>query len=143
MRGLSTFQEYRGAASVVYYPQPIGFQAEWNFGRGPEYSVPTTDGSGVARANLIRAQQLLNDAGWVMKNGVRVNAVAPGYFATEANATMAQDPQVADWLARRTSLGRWGRVEEIAGAVTFLASPAASYVTGHTLAVDGGYLAHF
>jgi len=75
--------------------------------------------------------------------GITVNAVAPGYFATEANATMAQDPQVADWLARRTSLGRWGRVEEIAGAVTFLASPAASYVTGHTLAVDGGYLAHF
>ncbi|MFZ5522406.1 MAG: SDR family oxidoreductase [Pseudomonadota bacterium] len=75
--------------------------------------------------------------------GITVNAVAPGYFATEANADMVADGGVADWLARRTSLGRWGDPREIAGAVVFLASEAASYVTGQTLAVDGGYLAHF
>lgn len=77
------------------------------------------------------------------RHGINVNAIAPGFFATETNATMAGDPGIADWLRRRTSLGRWGRPEEIAGAAVFLASDAASYVTGHTLAVDGGYLAHF
>lgn len=75
--------------------------------------------------------------------GIAVNAVAPGYFATEANAAMVALPEHADWLQRRTSLGRWGRPEEIAGAVVFLCSPAASYITGQTLAVDGGYLAHW
>ena len=75
--------------------------------------------------------------------GITVNAVAPGYFATEANDTMVEDPGVATHLARRTSLGRWGEPHEVAGAVAFLASEDASYITGHTLAVDGGYLTHF
>ena len=75
--------------------------------------------------------------------GITVNAVAPGYFATEANGEMTADPEIARHLARRTSLGRWGEPSEIAGAVAFLATPEASYITGHTLAVDGGYLTHF
>jgi len=76
-------------------------------------------------------------------HGVTVNSVAPGYFATEANAGMVADAGVEAWLGQRTSLGRWGRPEEIAGAVVFLASREASYITGHALAVDGGFLAHF
>lgn len=74
---------------------------------------------------------------------ITVNAVAPGFFATEANSPMVDDEDIRRWLERRTSLGRWGRPEEIAGAVLFFASESASYVTGQTLAVDGGYLSHF
>jgi gluconate 5-dehydrogenase len=75
--------------------------------------------------------------------GITVNAIAPGFFATETNAAVAADPAIKTWIKQRTSLGRWGNPDEIAGAAVFLASPAASYVTGHVLVVDGGMSAHF
>jgi gluconate 5-dehydrogenase len=66
------------------------------------------------------------------------NAIAPGTFATETNTAMMTDPAVYQRLAARNPTGRWGKPEEIAGAAVFLASPAASYINGQVLAVDGG-----
>jgi gluconate 5-dehydrogenase len=76
------------------------------------------------------------------KFGITVNSVAPGFFATESNADVIADREIDAWLQKRTSLRRWGEPKEIAGAVVFFASPAASYITGQVLAVDGGYLTH-
>ena len=75
--------------------------------------------------------------------GITTNAIAPGYFATETNAAMVDDPEVEGFVRRRIPLRRWGKPGEIAGAAVFLASDAASYVNGHVLTVDGGLSASF
>ncbi len=62
--------------------------------------------------------------------GITVNGVVPSFFATESNADVIADPAIADWLKNRTSLGRWGDPQEIAGAFVFFASLSASYITG-------------
>ncbi len=70
--------------------------------------------------------------------GIRVNAIAPGFFATEANQEWTVDPVVNDFIDLRVPMKRWGQPFEVSGAVVFLASDAASYITGHTLTIDAG-----
>ncbi|TIL57868.1 MAG: glucose 1-dehydrogenase [Mesorhizobium sp.] len=72
------------------------------------------------------------------RHGITVNAIAPGYFATELNTALMSDEAFTKWVEARTPAGRWAQPEELGGAVVFLASDAAAYVNGHVLAVDGG-----
>jgi len=75
------------------------------------------------------------------KFGICVNAVAPGVFRTDLNASLLDGTERGREFLLRTPMQRFGRLEELAGATVFLASDAASFVTGHLLAVDGGFLA--
>ena len=72
------------------------------------------------------------------RHGITVNAIVPGYFATELNTALMNDEAFTKWVEERTPAGRWALPEELGGAVVFLASDAAAYVNGHALAVDGG-----
>jgi gluconate 5-dehydrogenase len=72
------------------------------------------------------------------RQGITTNAISPGPFATETNAAMKQDPAIQQIIRTTSPLGRWGEPHEIGGACLFLASPAASYVNGAVLVVDGG-----
>lgn len=100
------------------------------------YLVPgyTAAKSGVA--GLTRA--LANE--WA-RYGINVNAIAPGYMATELTAMLRGDPTRAEMMLSRIPAGRWGKPEDLAGAVVFLCSRAADYVHGTVLPIDGGWLA--
>ncbi|HEY6632425.1 MAG TPA: SDR family oxidoreductase [Rhizobiaceae bacterium] len=97
--------------------------------------APYTTTKGAVR-NLTRGMC----ADWA-KHGLQVNAIAPGFFRTELNKALTEDPAFTGWLEKRTPAGRWGDVEELVGAAVFLASDASSFVNGHTLYVDGGLTA--
>ena len=73
-------------------------------------------------------------------SGIQVNGLAPGYFDTELTAALVADEDFSAWVRRRTPAGRWGRVEDLVGALIFLASPASDFVNGQLLVVDGGML---
>ena len=74
-------------------------------------------------------------------DGIRVNAIAPGWIATPLTQALQDDPARSGPILARTPLGRWGTPADVAGPVLFLASPAAAFVTGVILPIDGGYLA--
>ncbi|MFG2575466.1 SDR family oxidoreductase [Streptomyces sp. NPDC048481] len=71
-------------------------------------------------------------------HGVQVNGLGPGYIETELTRPLVEDEEFSAWVRRRTPAGRWGRTEDLVGGVLFLASPAADFVNGQVLYVDGG-----
>ena len=97
--------------------------------------APYTAAKGAVR-NLTRGMC----ADWAPR-GLQINAIAPGYFDTPLNKALVEDADFDAWLRRRTPAGRWGRLEDLHGAVVFLASPASDFVNGQTIHVDGGLLA--
>jgi len=92
-----------------------------------------------SKAGLIGLTREL--AGQWGRRGIRVNALAPGWFRTDMNDALFADERSARWVDRNTMLRRPGRPEELDGALLFLASPASSYCTGQVLVVDGGWTA--
>jgi gluconate 5-dehydrogenase len=76
-------------------------------------------------------------AEWAI-SGLQVNGIGPGYFETELTRSLVEDEQFDGWVRRRTPAGRWGRREELVGALLFLASPASDFVNGQVIYVDGG-----
>ncbi|SER70870.1 glucose 1-dehydrogenase [Tranquillimonas rosea] len=94
--------------------------------------APYTATKGAVR-NLTRGMS----TDWA-RHGLRVNALAPGYFKTPLNKALTEDADFTAWLEKRTPAARWGNVEELVGTAVYLSSQAASFVTGQTLFVDGG-----
>jgi len=100
------------------------------------YEVAAYSASKAAVASLTKSLAIE----WA-KHGVNVNAIAPGVFRTALNEKLLDETPRGQEFLMRTPMGRFGRVEELAGAAVFLASEAASFVTGEVLVVDGGFLA--
>ena len=94
-------------------------------------------GYGAAKAGIVQLSKTLG-LSWA-KHGIRANAVAAGLTETRMTAAMKQIPEYNEPIMARTPLKRWGQPADIAGAVLFLASQQASFITGQTLLVDGGY----
>ncbi len=118
----------QGSGKIVNIASLLSFQGGI---RVPSY---TASKSGVAGLTKLLANE------WAAK-GVNVNAIAPGYIATNNTAALQADETRNRQIQERIPAGRWGDPSDIGGAAVFLASPAANYIHGHILAVDGGWLA--
>ncbi|WP_327063571.1 SDR family oxidoreductase [Kitasatospora purpeofusca] len=117
----------RGRGSIVFTASLLSFQGGITV---PGYTAAKHGIAGLTKA-------LANE--WASR-GVNVNAVAPGYIATDNTRALQDDPARSRAILERIPAGRWGSADDLAGAVVFLASDAAAYVHGTVLPVDGGWL---
>ena len=118
----------RRAGKIVNIASVLSFQGGINV---VAYTASKHAVAGVTRA-------LANE--WAA-HGVQVNAIAPGYIATDNTQALREDPAREPAIRGRIPAGRWGTPEDLVGAAVFLASRASDYVSGHVLAVDGGWMA--
>ena len=117
----------RGGGKIVFTASLLSFQGGITV---PGYAAAK---GGVAQLTKALANE------WAAHN-VQVNAIAPGYIATDNTAALQTDPVRNPAILARIPAGRWGQADDLAGAVVFLASPASGYVNGAILSVDGGWL---
>ena len=101
------------------------------------FGSPRNPAYGASKAAVVQLTKSLAIA-WAA-DGIRVNAVAPGFVVTQQSARSRTDPAHVAAVSLRTPMGRWGQPDDIAGPVLFLASDAAKFMTGTCLAIDGGY----
>jgi 2-dehydro-3-deoxy-D-gluconate 5-dehydrogenase len=117
----------RGHGKIIFTASMLSFQGGVNV---VSYTAAKSGIAGLTRA-------LANE--WA-SHGVNVNAIAPGYIATDNTRALQDDPERNAGIVGRIPAGRWGRPDDLGGATVFLASAAADYVHGTVLAVDGGWL---
>jgi len=118
----------RGSGKVIFTASLLSFQGG--------ILVPSYTAAKSGVAGLVKA--LANE--WA-PSGVNVNAIAPGYIATDNTQALRGDPDRSTAILARIPAGRWGDATDLAGATVFLASPASDYVCGTIIPVDGGWLA--
>ena len=118
----------RGVGKIVNIASLLSFQGG--------IIVPAYAAAKGGVAQLTKA--LANE--WAAR-GVQVNAIAPGYMATELTQALQNDSTRSRQILERIPAARWGSPQDVAGAAVFLASPASDYINGHVLVVDGGWLA--
>lgn len=122
------FMKQETGGKIINIASMLSFQGGI---RVPAYTASKSGVMGLTKA-------LANE--WAKYN-INVNAIAPGYMATDNTKQIREDEKRSQEILDRIPSGRWGTPEDLAGAVVFLASKASDYVNGHTLAVDGGWLA--
>jgi NAD(P)-dependent dehydrogenase (short-subunit alcohol dehydrogenase family) len=101
------------------------------------FGGPLVPGYSASKGGIVQLTKSLAVA-WAAE-GIRVNAVAPGWIATDLTAALQADPVAAERILSRTPMARWGDPAEVAGAIAFLTGPDATFITGAVLPVDGGY----